>query len=232
MRHLLCVLAVLTVTACSSPAPESGPSTSPPVSSGSDSEPGSRAGSGADSDGGSSCGADSGRDSGSGSSSDASAGPSPGSSADPGPGSDSGPTSDSQQDRMIGFRLKRLDQLIETTFDQLLGKAGLDRREWQTLNTISRGPADEAQLTDALRPFWEANGEKISDVLGTLTTRGWLHRDADSRYTLTPAGQTAHRTAMTEVGSLRERMTEGVSAQEFTQMMDVLHRMIVNLETP
>ncbi|NEW46643.1 winged helix DNA-binding protein [Nocardia cyriacigeorgica] len=131
---------------------------------------------------------------------------------------------------MIGFRLKRLDQLIETTFDRLLGNAGLNRREWQTLNVISRRPVDEIQLTDALRPFWEANGEKVSGVVDSLSARGWINRDADGRYTLTAAGHDAHAAAATEVGSLRDLMAQDVSAEEFTQMMDVLQRMTVNLE--
>ncbi|TLF76007.1 MarR family winged helix-turn-helix transcriptional regulator [Nocardia cyriacigeorgica] len=131
---------------------------------------------------------------------------------------------------MIGYRLKRLDQLIETTFDRLLGDAAMNRREWQTLNTMSRGPVDEAQLIDALRPFWEGNGENVSDVIAGLVARGWIHRDADGRYALTPAGQSAHTAAMAEVSGLRERMTVGISAEEFAQMMDVLRRMTVNLE--
>ncbi|MBF6513209.1 winged helix DNA-binding protein [Nocardia cyriacigeorgica] len=133
---------------------------------------------------------------------------------------------------MIGYRLKRLDQLIEITFDRLLGNAGMNRREWRTLNTISLGPADEAHLTDALRPFWEGNGESVSDVIAGLAARGWTHRDAEGRYALTPAGRSAHTAAMTEVSGLRERMTAGISAEEFSRMMDVLQRMTVNLETP
>ncbi|TLG05794.1 winged helix DNA-binding protein [Nocardia cyriacigeorgica] len=131
---------------------------------------------------------------------------------------------------MIGYRLKRLDQLIETTFDRLLGDAAMNRREWQTLNTMSRGPVDEAQLIDALRPFWEGNGENVSDVIAGLVARGWIHRDADGRYALAPAGQSAHAAAVAEVSGLRERMTVGISAEEFAQMMDVLRRMTVNLE--
>lgn len=212
MRYLLCALAVLTVTACSSPSPETGsagthaPASGPGTTSGSSSSP----------------------DAGSGTDSGPTAGAGPSSASGPGPESASG----SGQDRMIGYRLKRLDQLIEITFDRLLGNAGMNRREWRTLNTISLGPADEAHLTDALRPFWEGNGESVSDVIAGLAARGWTHRDAEGRYALTPAGRSAHTAAMTEVSGLRERMTAGISAEEFSRMMDVLQRMTVNLETP
>jgi|UPI00031627B6 hypothetical protein len=37
---------------------------------------------------------------------------------------------------------------------------------------------------------------------------------------------------MVEVSGLRERMTAGISAEEFSRMMDVLQRMTVNLEAP
>ncbi|MFE3444543.1 MarR family winged helix-turn-helix transcriptional regulator [Nocardia sp. NPDC059180] len=202
MRYLLCALAVLTLTACASPPSESeSAATSPPRSSpGPGPGPGSTSGSG------------------------------PTSTPSPSPTSTSTSGSGSDQDRTIGFRLKRLDQLIETTFDRLLGNAGVNRREWQTLNVIRRGPTDEAQLTDALRPFWEGNGEKVSDVIDSLSARGWIHRDVDGRYTLTATGRDAHAAAATEVGGLRDLVSAGVSAAEFTQMMDVLQRMTVNLE--
>ncbi len=212
MRYVLCALAVLAVTACSSPSPETGsagthaPASGPGTTSGSDPDP----------------------DAGSGTDSGSTAGSGPSSASGPAPGATSG----SGQDRMIGYRLKRLDQLIEITFDRLLGNAGVNRREWQTLNTISRGPVDEVHLTDALRPFWEGNGESVSDVIAGLAARGWTHRDADGRYALTPAGRSAHTAAMVEVSGLRERMTAGISAEEFSRMMDVLQRMTVNLEAP
>src|SRR5690348_14072153 len=63
------------------------------------------------------------------------------------------------ENRLIGYQVKRLDQLIDLTFDRLISEAGLSRRDWQTLNALAAGPAGDAELTDALRPFWEVENE-------------------------------------------------------------------------
>lgn len=139
-------------------------------------------------------------------------------------------TASNSENRLIGYQVKRLDQLIELTFDRLLADAGLSRRQWQTLNTIARGPIDDAGLTDALRPFWETDSGNLSEVVTDLTDRGWISRDTTGHYTLTDAGRTAHTTARDTVSRLRELSADGVSEQEFGQMMDVMGRIIGNLE--
>ncbi|WP_037175535.1 MarR family winged helix-turn-helix transcriptional regulator [Rhodococcus sp. UNC363MFTsu5.1] len=132
--------------------------------------------------------------------------------------------------RMIGFQLKRLDQLIETTLDRSLDETGLSRREWQTLNTISRGPADDAHLVEALRPFWEVNGENVAEVVTDLTERGWVGRGPDNRIALTGSGSAAHAAAAEKVGSVRDLSVAGIRPEDYATMMDVLQRMIANLE--
>ncbi|NUP25424.1 MAG: MarR family transcriptional regulator [Nocardia sp.] len=134
------------------------------------------------------------------------------------------------EQRLIGYQVKRLDQLIELTFDRLVTDAGLTRRQWQTLNTLATGPAGDAELTDALRPFWEVDDENLGEMVTDLTARGWITRGADGRYALTETGRTVHATAADSVGRIRELSADGVSEQEFGQMMDVMARIIGNLE--
>lgn len=135
----------------------------------------------------------------------------------------------SGEQRLVGYQVKRLDQLIESTFDRLLGDAGITRRQWQTLNTISGGPVDNAQLVDALRPFWEVNDEDVDAVIADLTGRGWIVEN-EGRYSLTDAGRAAHAAAEESVGRIRELSATGVTEEEFGRMMDVLGRIIDNLE--
>lgn len=139
------------------------------------------------------------------------------------------PTAPTGENRMIGYQVKRLDQLIESTFDRLLGDSGITRRQWQTMNTLSAGPADKPQLTDALRPFWEVNDESLDALITDQTGRGWIVENAGS-YSLTDAGRAAHAAAEESVGRIRELSAAGVGEEEFEQMMDVLGRIIGNLE--
>lgn len=134
------------------------------------------------------------------------------------------------ENRLIGYQVKRLDQLIDLTFDRLVADAGLSRREWQTLNALAAGPAGDAALTDALRPFWEVGQEDPREVIAALAERGWVGRDSGGRYVLTETGRTARAAAADSVGRIRDLAATGVSDQEFTQMMDVMARIIGNLE--
>ena len=67
--------------------------------------------------------------------------------------------------RPIGYWLKHLDRLIETTFSRTLAGQGLTRRHWQVLNTLAHGPASPADLTKALNPFLR------DDPAGQATSR-------------------------------------------------------------
>ncbi|MEU6561433.1 MarR family winged helix-turn-helix transcriptional regulator [Nocardia nova] len=146
------------------------------------------------------------------------------------PSTTAGGPPDNREDQVIGYRLKRVDQLIESTFDRLLGNAGINRRQWQTLNILSRGPQPQVQLADALRPFWEVNNESVAEVVDSLTEHGWARVRPDGIVVLTDEGATAHAAAQREVAKIRDLVAQGISQDEFTQTMDVLRRMTVNLE--
>ncbi|MFC6013165.1 MarR family transcriptional regulator [Nocardia lasii] len=129
--------------------------------------------------------------------------------------------------RMIGYQVKRLDQLIEAAFDQATEAAGMSRREWQTLNTIVASPT--ADLHDALRPFWEGNDESRTAVIDGLLAREWIARDG-GRPVATEAGRAAHEIAARSVGALRRRMADGITDAEFATLTGTLARMIDNLD--
>ncbi|MEV4167293.1 MarR family transcriptional regulator [Nonomuraea dietziae] len=134
-------------------------------------------------------------------------------------------------DRMIGYRLKRLDGLIEQAFDRLLAEAGLSRRQWQVLNVLSRGACDDERLGEELRPFWDGGDETVAGVVGELAGRGWLGDDPEGRHALTVDGRSAHAAAAGRVAAIRTLMSAGVSGEEFEATMDVLQRMADNLES-
>ncbi|MFF2087143.1 MarR family winged helix-turn-helix transcriptional regulator [Nocardia sp. NPDC058176] len=143
--------------------------------------------------------------------------------------------------RMIGYQVKRLDQLIEATFDRATEAAGMSRREWQVLNTIVRAPATTAELWDALRPFWD--DESVTDprargvgqgdhrVVDVLIDRGWIVRDDRERLVPTTVGAAAHEHAARSVGAIRRQLADGITDTEFAALTETLARMIANLES-
>src|SRR5262245_21720093 len=127
--------------------------------------------------------------------------------------------------RPIGYWLKHLDRLIEETFSQTLASDGLTRRHWQILNTLARGPAPSAELTNALDPFVRHDPAALDTAVDDLANCGWVSRDQDGRLCLTQAGQTAHQQTQERVQQTRGLILRGVSTSEYATVIDILTRM-------
>jgi DNA-binding MarR family transcriptional regulator len=131
--------------------------------------------------------------------------------------------------RPIGFWLKLVDRLIDEGFDALLGQAGLTRRHWQVLNLLRAAPATVQETDMHLAPFLGDAEPTTRPVLDDLHARGWVDWTAEWRATLTDAGAAAHADLLRMVSDNRERLTTGITPQEYAGTMEVLRRMAVNL---
>jgi hypothetical protein len=134
-----------------------------------------------------------------------------------------------QASKPIGYWLKRLDGLLEQTFDHVLARHGVRRRHWQVLNALQVGPVTRAEITETLLPFWIAASVTQTDVVDDLVRRGWASFDEVS-YALTPDGVTAHAAIEAEVATLRRLLLEGFAPKEYQAVVDALTRMAANLE--
>ncbi|MEU6720940.1 MarR family transcriptional regulator [Nonomuraea sp. NPDC046802] len=113
-------------------------------------------------------------------------------------------------DKPIGYWLKHLDNLLESSMDQALQTTS--RREWQVLNAAAQGSTDPM-------PF-----DGVREAVERLAAKGWL---ADGL--LTDTGRAAHARIAEQVGRFRRQAIEGVSPQEYQAAVDVLRRMAANL---
>ncbi|GAB3941042.1 MarR family winged helix-turn-helix transcriptional regulator [Kribbella albertanoniae] len=126
----------------------------------------------------------------------------------------------SDDNKPIGWWLKELDGLLESSFERLLAADGLTRRQWQALNAAA-GPEP---IAAALAPFLDGNAETLAAVTEPLAVRGWLLGDE-----LTPSGQAALTGLTAKVREQRRLVTAGVSNDEYAATIDVLRRMAQNL---
>lgn len=131
--------------------------------------------------------------------------------------------------RPIGYWLKQLDWLLESTFDDSLRAQGLSRRQWQALNVIRERPVDEAGLAEALAPFVPGDDTPIAQITGDLARRGWIRTATDGRFTLTAAGEASWGQLADQVGRIRAAMVGGISERAYAQTVHVLSRMVDNL---
>lgn len=134
-----------------------------------------------------------------------------------------------ERQRPIGFWLKLVDRLIDGSFDELLGQAGLTRRHWQVLNLLRAAPTSVGQADARLAPFLAAGEPTTAPVLDDLHARGWVAWADPEQAVLTEAGSAAHATLAERVAHNRARLAAGIAPAEYAATVEVLRRMAVNL---
>jgi DNA-binding MarR family transcriptional regulator len=132
--------------------------------------------------------------------------------------------------RPIGYWLKRLDRLIDARFENQLGEAGLSRRHWQLLNLLEDGPRSVPELQAELEPFLQGAPEELSEAISGLVTRGWADSQ-DNIVSLTETGQAQFGLVKAKVPELRQALLAGISPEEYQATIEVLARMVANLES-
>ena len=130
------------------------------------------------------------------------------------------------QERPIGWWVRRLDALLEEAVDTAVSAEGLTRRHWQVLHSLAEGAVDEAAVHEALRDF---PGD-VGAVVEGLTARGWVDRPAPGSVQLTEDGAAAHDRMARAVGRVRRHAADGLSRQEYERTILVLSRMVENME--
>jgi DNA-binding MarR family transcriptional regulator len=132
--------------------------------------------------------------------------------------------------RPIGYWLKELDRLIDRHFELQLGNAGLSRRQWQLLTLLEDHPRSVPELHAELEPFLQGAADDLSDSLSGLVTRGWAE-STDNIVNLTETGQAHFEIVKAKVAELRQALMSGISPEEYQATIDVLSRMVANLES-
>jgi DNA-binding MarR family transcriptional regulator len=128
--------------------------------------------------------------------------------------------------RPIGYWLKHVDHLIESTFEHALAAEGLTRRHWQVLNTVATGPTTRAELDVALAPFLVDDPLAASRALDDLVARGWV----DDALSLTVAGRAGYGTVSERIQQSRRSIMTGISDEEYARTVGTLEQMAHNLE--
>lgn len=133
------------------------------------------------------------------------------------------------EQRPLGFWLRLVDGLINEQFDTMVEEHGVTRRQWQILNVLAEQPSTAAELNDALKPFFSQTADESSaEHLDELLESGWVSNAGD-RFSLTDLGRSSLASLGEVVDRNRQRITEGVSADEYDAALDVLQRMARNL---
>ena len=132
----------------------------------------------------------------------------------------------------IGFWLKQADNVLTEHIDRVLGENGFTRSRWQVLNTVYQaGALTRASLFDTVQTFIDAR--QLDEIIREFVEEGWLVAFGGgngAQLTLADAG-IAKREAVFELQSgVRRRAMKGIAEQEYAAVIDVLGRMVKNLQ--
>ena len=125
----------------------------------------------------------------------------------------------------LGWWLRHLHELLESSMTQVLASESLTRRHWQVLNTIALGARTPEEVDSAMAPFVADEGS-MSPKVADLRARGWVTGDG----ALTGAGREAHERVEERVKGFRARAIEGISDDDYRTTLRTLERCAANLE--
>ena len=132
----------------------------------------------------------------------------------------------------IGYWLKHADNVITEHIDRVLSENGFTRSRWQVLNIVYQaGTVTRGSLFDTMQTFIDAR--QMDEIIEEFVEEGWLvtfGESAGAQLTLTDAG-IAKREAVFELQSeVRRQAMKGITEQEYATVIDVLERMVKNLQ--
>jgi DNA-binding MarR family transcriptional regulator len=130
----------------------------------------------------------------------------------------------------IGYWLKHADRVITEHVDRVLSDSGFTRFRWQVLNIIYHaGTITRSNLFDTMRTFIGAR--QLDEIIDGFVQEGWLIKDSDgAQLRLTDAGKDKHETVFGLQSEVRRRAMRGITEQEYATVIDVLQRVVKNLE--
>ena len=132
----------------------------------------------------------------------------------------------------IGYWLKHADEVITKHVNQVLQDNGFTRFRWQVLNILyETGTTTRSKVFTTMKTFIDA--DQLDEILNGFVQEGWLVKRGDGEVTelvLTNVGKTEREAIFKLQSEVRRRAMRGISDQEYTTVIDVLQRMVNNLE--
>ena len=132
----------------------------------------------------------------------------------------------------IGYWLKHADEVITEHIDRVLSDNGFTRFRWQVLNIVYQaGTITRSGVSDTMQTFIDAR--QLDEILDEFAEEGWLVKRGEgdaAQLTLTEAGKAKRESVFELQSAVRRRVMQGITEQEYATVIDVLRRMVKNLE--
>jgi DNA-binding MarR family transcriptional regulator len=135
--------------------------------------------------------------------------------------------------RPLGYWLRAIEGPLRQNMRDAFATFGVTRREWRALTTLKSGPATLEDIQVALPPR-RHGGEAhprhrtLQQVLDGFVARGWASLDRGS-YVLTAEGERIHDAVLTNVQTVRARVTADIPDADYATTMATLQKIATNV---
>ena len=114
----------------------------------------------------------------------------------------------------------------------MLSESGFTRSRWQVLNIVYQaGTIARSGVFDTMQAFIDIR--QLDESIEGFVEAGWLvkHGEGDgAQLTLTDAGKAKRESIFELQSEVRRRAVKGITEREYATVIDVLERMVRNLE--
>lgn len=125
----------------------------------------------------------------------------------------------------LGWWLRHVHELLESSMARALEAESLTRRHWQVLNTIALGARTAEDVDTAMSPFVAEEGS-MTPRIADLRERGWVTEGNE----LTSDGRAAHARVEERVQAFRAAVTRNISDDDYVTTVKTLEQCATNLE--
>lgn len=132
-----------------------------------------------------------------------------------------------QKQLPIGYYLKSADSCLTKGIDEIQSQYGLNRVEWQILNSISENPGiSKTELFELMNPI--AGHQPAEAVLRKFISQNRLVVENDL-LTLTAEGKALHRSCFDTQKEFRKKAVAGISDADYQTTISTLKKLIANI---
>ena len=132
-----------------------------------------------------------------------------------------------QKQLPIGYYLKLADNCLTKRIDEIQSQYGLNRVEWQVLNSINEKPEiSKSEILELMKPL--ADNQLLEDVFTKFINQNWIEIK-NNIPTLTVKGIELHKSCFDTQKEFRKKSVTDISEADYQTTISTLKKLIDNI---
>ncbi|MCC6251526.1 MAG: winged helix-turn-helix transcriptional regulator [Bacteroidia bacterium] len=132
-----------------------------------------------------------------------------------------------QKQLPIGYYLKLVDNCLTRGIDEIQSKHGLNRLEWQVLNSIYEKPGIlKTEILELMKPL--ADFQVVESIFNKFIEKNQIEIKSNM-LALTTLGKELHKSCFDSQQEFRKKAITNISETEYQTTISTLQKMIANL---